>query len=215
MLYAQKFNYVMVINVMLCEKLGYVRVSTQDQNADNQKMILIEAGIPEDCIFVDHGVSGTVPARKRPGFKKVLQFIKENPGVKFLYIYELSRLGRTTYETISIIQDLEEAGITVWSLSPNESFTRSEDKAVRQLMIMILSWVAERERANLIERTKAGLDRAKSEGKKLGRPRNDINWSKVDEMRKNGYTWDQIAKNLKITVMQLHRRRKQAGYNQV
>lgn len=205
----------MVINVMLCEKIGYVRVSTQEQNGDNQKMILIDAGVPEDCIFTDHGVSGTIPARKRTGFKKVLSYIADNPGVKYLYIYELSRLGRTTYETISIIQDLEEAGITVWSLSPNESFTRSEDKAVRQLMIMILSWVAERERANLVERTKAGLDRAKSEGKKLGRPRNEIDWSKVDEMRKNGYTWEQIAKSLKITVMQLHRRRKQAGYSPV
>lgn len=196
-----------------CEKVGYVRVSTQDQNADNQKNILLEAGIPADCIFIDHGVSGTVPARKRNGFKKVLSHIKENEGVKYLYVYELSRLGRTTYETISIIQELEEAGITVWSLSPNESFTRSEDKAVRQLMIMILSWVAERERVNLVERTRAGLDRAKAEGKQLGRPRNDIDWSKVDEMRKNGYTWDKIAKNLKITTMQLHRRRKQAGYN--
>lgn len=200
---------------MLCEKIGYVRVSTQEQNGENQRMILIDAGVPEDCIFTDHGVSGTIPARKRTGFKKVLSYIADNPGVKYLYIYELSRLGRTTYETISIIQDLEEAGITVWSLSPNESFTRSEDKAVRQLMIMILSWVAERERANLVERTKAGLDRAKSEGKKLGRPRNEIDWSKVDEMRKNGYTWEQIAKSLKITVMQLHRRRKQAGYSPV
>lgn len=200
---------------MKCEKIGYVRVSTQEQNAENQKMILVEAGIPEDCIFVDHGVSGTVPARKRAGFKKVLQFIKDNEGVKFLYIYELSRLGRTTYETISIIQDLEEAGITVWSLSPNESFTRSEDKAVRQLMIMILSWVAERERSNLVERTKAGLDRAKSEGKKLGRPRNDIDWNKVETMRKDGLPWEEIAGKLKLTPMQLYRRRKQAGYTTV
>ena len=116
MLYAQKFNYVTQVYVMLgCEKVGYVRVSTQDQNADNQKNILLEAGIPADCIFIDHGVSGTVPARKRTGFKKVLTHIKENEGVKYLFVYELSRLGRTTYETISIIQELEEAGITVWS----------------------------------------------------------------------------------------------------
>jgi DNA invertase Pin-like site-specific DNA recombinase len=195
-----------------CEKIGYVRVSTQDQNSDNQKNILVSAGIPEDCIFTDHGVSGTVPARKRPGFKKVLQFIKDHPGVKYLYIYELSRLGRTTYETISIIQDLEEAGITVWSLSPNEAFTRSEDKAVRQLLVMILSWVAERERSNLVERTKAGLDRAKTEGKQLGRPRNEINWPLVETMRKDGYSWEEVAKKLKLTPMQLYRRRKQAGY---
>jgi len=215
MLYAQKPHYDMQVYVMNCGKIGYVRVSTQEQNADNQKMILIESGIPEDCIFVDHGVSGTVPARKRPGFKKVLEYIKDNEGVKFLYVYELSRLGRTTYETISIIQDLEEAGITVWSLSPNEAFTRSEDKAVRQLLVMILSWVAERERSNLVERTKAGLDRAKAEGKQLGRPRNDIDWNRVEMMRRDGMSWDHISGELKLTPMQLYRRRKQAGYSQV
>jgi putative DNA-invertase from lambdoid prophage Rac len=200
---------------MICNKIGYIRVSTQEQNSDNQKKILLEAGIPEDCIFVDHGVSGTVPARKRTGFKKALQYIKDSGEVKFLYIYELSRLGRTTYETISIIQDLEEAGITVWSLSPNESFTRSEDKAVRQLMIMILSWVAERERSNLIERTKAGLDRAKAEGKVLGRKRQAIDWDKVETMRKDGFSWEDIADKLKLTPMQLYRRRKQAGYTSI
>ena len=215
MLYAQKPNYVVQVYVMNCGKIGYVRVSTQEQNADNQKMILIESGIPEDCIFVDHGVSGTVPARKRSGFKKVLEYIKDNKGVKFLYVYELSRLGRTTYETISIIQDLEEAGITVWSLSPNEAFTRSEDKAVRQLLVMILSWVAERERSNLVERTKAGLDRAKAEGKQLGRPRNNIDWDQVEIMRRDGMSWDHISGELKLTPMQLYRRRKQAGYSQV
>ena len=197
---------------MICEKVGYIRVSTKDQNPDNQKNILLEAGIPSDCMFIDHGVSGTVPARKRPGFKQLLEFISTREGVKFLYVYELSRLGRTTVETISIIQDLEEAGITVWSLSPNEGFTRSEDKAVRQLMVMIMSWVAERERANLIERTHAGLERAKADGKKLGRPRNDIDWNKVDSMRADGMSWEDIAAKLKLTPMQLYRRRKQAGY---
>lgn len=197
---------------MIYTKIGYVRVSTQDQNCDNQKMLLLEAGIPEDCIFVDHGVSGTVPARKRPGFKRVLDYIKDNEGVKYLYVYELSRLGRTTYETISIIQDLEEGGITVWSLSPNEAFTRSEDKAVRQLLVMILSWVAERERANLVERTKAGLERVKAEGRQLGRPRCKIDWDDVESKRKDGISWNQIANDLNLTNMQLFRRRKQAGF---
>ncbi|MEI7434472.1 MAG: recombinase family protein [Methanomicrobiales archaeon] len=196
---------------MNCTKIGYVRVSTTEQNTDNQKNILIKEGVAEDCIFTDNGVSGTVPALKRPGFKKLMNFIEIHPEVKCLCVYELSRLGRTTYETISIIQVLEEKGICVWSLSPNEGFTRSEDKAMRQLMTMILSWVAERERANLVERTKAGLDRAKAEGKKLGRPRNDIDWQKVEAWRKDGLSWVQIAGKLKLSPMQLHRRRRKNG----
>jgi putative DNA-invertase from lambdoid prophage Rac len=77
---------------------------------------------------------------------------------------------------------------------------------------MILSWVAERERSNLVERTKAGLERAKAEGKLLGRPRNDINWEEVEVMRMDGMSWEEIAGKIEMTPMQLYRRRKQAGY---
>lgn len=196
-----------------CDKIGYVRVSTDEQHPENQKKALIEAGVPPDCIFIDHGVSGTVPARKRPAFQKMMEYINKHPGqVKFLYVFELSRLGRTTLETISTIEEMERTGILVWSLSPQEGFTRSEDKAIRQLLTMILSWVAERERANLIERTKAGLDRARSEGKVLGRPRQDIDWESVTTMRNQGQSWEQIATGIGMTYQQLCRRRKAAGF---
>lgn len=196
-----------------CDKVGYVRVSTTDQNSDNQTKALLEAGVCRDCIFVDHGVSGTIPARNRPKFAELLKYINNHPGeVRYLYVFELSRLGRTTLETITIIEEIERTGISVWSLSPNEGFTRSDDKAVRQLLLMIMSWVAERERANLIERTKLGLERAKSEGKVLGRPRRDIDWDMVNQMRNNSISWDEIAKKLGMTNMQLYRRRKAAGY---
>ncbi len=195
-----------------CEKVGYIRVSTEDQNPENQKIQLIDAGIAEDCIFTDKGVSGTKPARERPAFKRLLEFTKKHQNeVKFLYVYELSRLGRTTLETLNIIDEIEKSGIQVWSLSPNEEFSRSEDKACRQLLMMLLSWVAERERANLVERTKAGLDRARAEGKTLGRRRADIDWDTVSKMRDDGKDWDEIAQSLGITNMTLYRHRKRRG----
>lgn len=195
-----------------CEKVGYIRVSTEEQNIENQRIQLINAGVVESCIFTDKGVSGTKPARERPAFKRLLEFTKSHQGeVKYLFVYELSRLGRTTLETLNLIDEIERSGIQVWSLSPNEEFTRSQDAACRQLLLMLLSWVAERERANLVERTKAGLDRARAEGKILGRRRAEIDWDLVSKMRDDGKDWNEIAKKLKITNMTLYRHRKSRG----
>lgn len=195
-----------------CEKVGYVRVSTTDQEPENQRKMLLAAGVVSDCIFIDKGISGTIPARDRQAFKRMLSCIQENPGkVRYLYVYEISRLGRSTLETINIIEEIEKLGVMVWSLSPNEAFTRSEDKSVRQLLLMILSWVAQRERENLVERTKAGLDRARAGGKQLGRPRREIDFQKVKEMREAGKEWQEIAIVFKVPVMTLYRHRKMKG----
>jgi len=202
----------MVKTVKNCDRIGYARVSTMDQHTENQTAQLIAAGVCKDCIFIDQGVSGTVPPNKRPGFKKMVAYLTRHQGeVRCLVVVELSRLGRTTMETITAIEQLEQTGAIVWSLSPNEGFTRSEDRAIRQLLLMILSWVAERERANLIERTKAGLDRARAEGKTLGRPRGEIDWERVAELRNEGMSWPKVAEALGMSNMQLYRRRQAAG----
>jgi len=80
----------------------------------------------------------------------------------------------------------EECGIIVWSLSPKEAWTQTTDRSIGNLMLAIFSWVAERERENLSERTKAGVARARDEGKHIGKPFREINWRKVDEYRAKG-----------------------------
>lgn len=197
-----------------CDKVGYVRVSTDEQNVDNQKRKLQAEGIPEDCIFIDKGVSGTIPARDRPAFKKLVKHIEEHQGeVKCLMVYEISRLGRTTLETLNTIEYIEgKLGVRVWSLSPNEEFTRQKDPTVRQLLLMLMSWVAQRERDNLVERTKAGLDRARAAGKQLGRPRVEIDGAKVLKMREDGYQWKDIADKMNVPVISLYRYRKRKGW---
>lgn len=193
-------------------KIGYARVSTSEQETENQIKILLESGIPHDYIFVDKGISGTIPAEKRPGFQRAMQYIESHRSeVKFLYVYEISRLGRTTIETLNLIDKLEKSGIIVWSLSPKEGFTRTEEKTNRQLLIMILTWFAERERDNLVNRTKAGLDRARAEGKILGRPKIEIDYDIVNSKRIEGLSWERIASDLNIPVMTLYRSRKRRG----
>ena len=193
----------------LCEKVGYIRESKGEQNPEKQKNKLQEAGIPEDRIFYDKGVSGKVPARDRPAFKKLLQFIHHNEEeAKFLYVYELSRMGRNMLDTINMVDEIEKAGVMVWSLSPNEAFTRSEDQSVRQLMLMLMNWVAEHERENLVAGAQAGLDRARAEGNIPGRPRSEIDWTKVEQMREAGAGWKEIAQAFDMSLMGLYKRRK-------
>ena len=196
----------------LIDKIGYVRVSTFEQEQENQVKILSESGIPLDFIFIDKGISGTVAAEKRPGFQRAMQYIDDHRSeVKFLYVYEISRLGRTTLETLNIIDKLEKSGVMVWSLSPKEGFTRTEETSNRQLLIMIMSWVAQRERDNLINRTKAGLDNARAQGKILGRPRATIDFEEIARMREQGRSWDYISKIIGYPVMTIYRARKRRG----
>jgi DNA invertase Pin-like site-specific DNA recombinase len=65
-------------------------------------------------------------------------------------------------------------------------------------MLAIFSWVAERERENLSGRTKAGVTRARDEGKHIGRPFRKIDWRKVDEYRAKGLSWSAISRVMNI-----------------
>lgn len=194
------------------EKIGYTRVSTRDQEPENQVRLLQAEGIAPDFIFVDKGISGTIPAENRPGFQRAMAYIEAHPGeVKYIYVFELSRLGRTFLETANLLAKLEKQGIMVWSISPTESFMRIPDKAIRELLTAIMLWVAQQERRNLIERTKAGMERAESEGKVIGRPRVQIDFEDVARKRIEGLSWVDIAKEYHIPVMTLYRARKRRG----
>lgn len=195
----------------IIDTVGYARVSTREQKAENQVAILSREGIPEDYIFKDVDVSGTIPAEKRPAFKKMMAYIDEHPEVNRICVFEISRLGRTMIETANLIEKLENRNIIIWSLSPTEGFMRNTDKSIRSLLIMLMSWVAQRERENLVARTKAGLDRAREEGKQIGKPRAVIDFEAVKEMRDNGYSWEKIAKLTGYTPMTIYRARKRRG----
>jgi len=76
--------------------VGYVRTSTKEQDLANQIRQLKDKGVKDDHIFEDGAVSGITPAKRRNGFRKLLQFIEDNAdSVDRLYVFELSRLGRS------------------------------------------------------------------------------------------------------------------------
>lgn len=195
------------------ENIGYVRTSTGRQDADNQIIMIKDKGVPPELIFIDEGVSGITDPNKRPGFRSMLQHLNEHPGiVRRVYVFEVSRLGRKFMETLQIIEHLEkQKGVMIISLSPAETWFQIEDKGLRDGVILpILSWVASKEIENLKARINAGLDRARREGKTLGRPRREIDWKQVDQYRERKLSWSAIAKVLDIsegTLHSSHRRR--------
>jgi len=204
-----------ILKPKLMEAYGYIRVSLKEEHPENQR-IAIEKWASEHGYrviewFEDIGVSGAIPPWDRQGFKQLLERVKENP--RPVLVYELSRLGRTFYETLRTLQELESLNAPVIAVSPKESFLQNLDPQVRKLIIAIFTWVAERERELLRQRTIEGMLRAKLQGKHIGRPRKEIDWKRFNEYRRKGLSLRDIARLLGISYSTLLRRLKEGRKN--
>lgn len=187
-------------------EVGYARVSKDEEVIENQIRILVEAGIKREHIFTDEGISGTIAPMDRVGFKKMMDFLRQNE-VSTVNIYELSRLTRDLTDLLTIIRDFDRMDLCVKSLSPNESFMQC-DPSIRSLIISIMGWCAQRERENLIERTNAGIARAKAQGVHCGRPFKDFDWKYAKHLHDEGMTWTEISQKLSIPYATLMRKKK-------
>jgi len=144
----------------------YVRVSTIGQTTENQRQEIEAAGYVADALYADT-VSGSVPASERPEFSKMLDTIERTRPPKRLVVSKLDRLGRDAGDIMATVKSLETAGCGVKVLQLGDIDLTS---AGGKIVLATLSAVAEVERDILIERTQAGLQRAKADGKRLGRP---------------------------------------------
>jgi putative DNA-invertase from lambdoid prophage Rac len=144
---------------------AYCRVSTADQTTANQVDEIERAGFQvEDQRVIAEIVSGSVAARERAGFAKLLD--RMEPG-DVLIVTKLDRLGRNAMDVRSIVEELCARGIRVHCLTLGGVDLTS---AAGRMTMQVIAAVAEFERDLLLERTQAGLIRAKAEGKRLGRP---------------------------------------------
>jgi putative DNA-invertase from lambdoid prophage Rac len=144
---------------------AYGRVSTPEQTPLNQKLEMEKAGyvIDDESWFADT-ISGKVPAMQRPEFVKMLDRIRKG---ERLVVTKLDRLGRDALDVQATVRLLAKRKVEVVVLQIGQvDLTSSAGK----LMLAMLAAVAEMERDLLVERTQAGLARAKAEGKVLGRP---------------------------------------------
>ncbi|MBY0083719.1 recombinase family protein [Brevibacillus brevis] len=139
-------------------KLGYARVSTQDQSLDLQIDALNTAGCDE---IYREKVSGTKD--NRPELKRLLSYARQGDT---LVIYKLDRLGRSTKKLLELAEELEQRGIELVSIRDQIDTSTAVGKAMFR-MLMVL---AEMERDVIVERTRAGLEAARARGKVGGRP---------------------------------------------
>ena len=193
------------------EAYAYVRVSLEEEHPENQRIAIEQwARLHSYRVvewFEDLGVSGAVAPWERPGFKRLLEVARARPLP--ILVYELSRIGRSFYETLRALQELEGLGAPVIAVSPKESFLQSLDPQVRKLVVAVLAWAAERERELLRQRTIEGMKRAKMQGKHVGRPRKNIDWRRVKQLRDRGLSYRAIAKLLGVSYNTLLRRLKE------
>jgi DNA invertase Pin-like site-specific DNA recombinase len=97
--------------------------------------------VPRELIFIDMAVSGTTQASDRPGFCALLEYIRSHEhDVSTLYVFEISRIGRSFLETLDVMRGLkEECGVIFWSLSPKEAWMQTTDRSIRNPMLAIFS----------------------------------------------------------------------------
>jgi putative DNA-invertase from lambdoid prophage Rac len=186
---------------------AYLRVSTEEQTVLNQKLAIQNWAADHDYQildnFEDSAISGKIPATKRKGFQALLEIIRSEP-IDAVLIYELSRVGRTFWDTLDSIKAIEEYAPLV-SCSPRESFLQMTEPSVRKLMIGILTWVAEREREMLVQRTKDGISRARSVGKVVGRPRKELDKDNLIRLLSQNIPRAKIAKTLGVSKATLYK----------
>jgi DNA invertase Pin-like site-specific DNA recombinase len=137
---------------------GYARVSTTEQNMDLQLTALNAAGCVR--VLTDEGFSGA--NFSRPGLNKVMRVLRSGDT---LIVWRLDRHGRSLFELLKLVRDLNERGVEFRSLSENLDTSTSAGR----LLLHLLASMAEFERSLISERTRAGMAAARARGSRIGR----------------------------------------------
>ncbi|CDG20023.1 DNA-invertase hin [Xenorhabdus poinarii G6] len=139
-------------------KIGYIRVSTHDQNCDLQRNALVNANC--ERIFEDR-ISGKTA--NRPGLQQALEYLKTGDT---LVVWKLDRLGRNVKDLVALNERLAYGGIHFQSLTDSID----TNSPMGRFFFHIMSALAEMERELIVERTNAGLAAARQQGRIGGRP---------------------------------------------
>lgn len=185
---------------------AYTRVSTVEQTSDNQVREIEAAGFGiAPYRIVSETISGSMAIAQREGFSRLIDKMEQGD---VLVVTKLDRLGRDAIDVSTTVARLEEMGIRVHCLAlGGVDLTSSAGK----MTMNVINAVAQFERDLLVERTQAGLARAKAEGKPLGRPPalSEDQRRTVREKIANGETISAIARAYKTSRQTIMRARDQ------
>jgi DNA invertase Pin-like site-specific DNA recombinase len=179
--------------------VAYVRVSTQGQDTESQlqaiKGAIEKSGDVLVNVYKDHGISGAKGRDQRPALDQMLKDAKQQKFDKVV-VFDITRLGRSLPDLIATLNELSSATIDLQMLQNN----LDTSTAGGRMMFSIFGAIGEFERSLIRERVKSGLEKAKKQGKKLGRPSllNESTKAAVIELKDKGMGVKQICRLLKI-----------------
>jgi DNA invertase Pin-like site-specific DNA recombinase len=179
----------------------YCRVSTSDQTTDNQLLELEKAaerqGWTVEAVYTET-ISGA--ATKRPQLDALMGSVMRKE-IDVVMAWDVSRLGRSLQHLITLLSDIHSKDVGLYLHQQGVDTTTPSGKA----MFSMMGVFAEFERAMVQERVKAGLERAKAQGKRLGRPPiPPIKIAKIKELRQQGLSMPKIAKRMGVSVGKVH-----------
>jgi putative DNA-invertase from lambdoid prophage Rac len=189
----------------MARTFAYCRVSTVDQATQNQIVEIETAGFQVDPKrVISETISGSVAALKRPGFSRLVDRLEEGD---VLIVTKLDRLGRNAMDVRATVELLSKSGVRVHCLALGGVDLTS---AAGKMTMGVIAAVSEFERDLLIERTQAGLRRAKEEGTTLGRRPilSAKQLREIGELRSAGASLGQLAEHFSVSRAAIQRAQK-------
>jgi putative DNA-invertase from lambdoid prophage Rac len=186
--------------------VAYRRVSKGGQDPENQRTDVERVARARGLELVgDYVETVSAAARTRPAFEAMLDDARRG-AFNVLVVWALDRFGRSMVGNVNAVVELDRLGVQV--ISVREPWIDTGGP-VRDLLLVIFSWIAEQETRRLGERTRAGLERARARGARLGRPRRMITPAELELARE---LWEEralpirvIARRLRIPRATIHR----------
>jgi len=181
----------------------YLRVSTNGQSTENQKLELETAaarhGWDVEATYQDAGISGAKGRDKRPGLDRLLKAVARRD-IDMIAAWSVDRLGRSLQDLLGVLSELHAKGVDLYLHQQGLDTSTPSGRA----MFQMLGVFAEFERAMIQERVRAGLARARQRGKQLGRRRLEqtdaSKAARIRAMRAKGVGIRRIASELGVGV---------------
>ena len=164
----------------MSKTIAYIRASTGKQDVNNQKLEILEFARHAN-LKVDEFVEITISSRKTSKQRRIDELLEKLVDSNTLIVTELSRLGRSTSEVVTLVNELLQRNIRVIVIKQNLDITQHDMSS--KIIVTLFSLFAELERDLVSLRTKEALATKKAQGIQLGKPKGTIQASKFDKDR--------------------------------
>ena len=205
---------------------GYIRTSRQriegtaGSDPASQALQLHQDGVPEANIFRDVGVSGGTGTNSRAGWRALNTRLA---AADTLVVVAIDRIGRRWMDTVNTVRDLRTREIRIRSLAQSEvtwvtyldADPDTPEAVIGEILLTFMAWAAEQEMQAAGRRTRAGLQKARAEGKVLGPPPR-VDSDQVDAMarlRREGHSFRSIGRVFGVSRTTVQRRLTEAGFS--